>query len=104
MGVTVRLSPEMSFVVIVLYRPPTAKDIFFTHRIEILKKCNNKEIILLGDFNINWLDKSCRKKLKQITIKFHMVQMIKNATRITKSSQTLIDLMFTNREERNPIT
>jgi len=38
-----------------------------------------------------------------------MSQMIKKATRITKSSQTLIDLIFTNREERiaksyNPIT
>lgn len=37
-GFTIRLSPVMPFVVIVLYRPPTAKDIFFIHLTEILKK------------------------------------------------------------------
>lgn len=76
-GVTIRLSAEMSFKVIVLYRPPTAKNIFFNHLIEILKKCDNKETILLGDFHINWLNKSIRKKLKQISNKFQMAQMIK---------------------------
>uniref|UniRef100_A0A3B3CCL8 Reverse transcriptase domain-containing protein n=1 Tax=Oryzias melastigma TaxID=30732 RepID=A0A3B3CCL8_ORYME len=99
-GITIKLSPEMSFVVIVIYRPPSAKDIFFTHLTEILKKCNNKETILLGDFNINWLDKSNSKKLRQITTKFQMMQMMKTATRITKSSESMIDLIFTNKEER----
>lgn len=61
-GITIRLSPEMSLV-IVLYRPSSAKDFFFTYLTEILKKkCNNRETILLGDFISNWLDKNKSQK------------------------------------------
>lgn len=42
----------MSFTVICMYRPPSAKDVFYDHLQTILNHCNSKkEIILLGDFN-----------------------------------------------------
>ena len=100
MGIKIRLSPEMSFAVIVLYRPPSTNDLFFNHFTDMLKKCDAKEILLMGDFNINWFDKNGRKKLKEITQKFNLTQMIDKATRITKTSQTLIDLVFTNKADR----
>ncbi len=99
-GIKIRLSPEMSFAVLVLYRPPTSNIVFFDHLTNILKKCDAKEILLMGDFNINWIDKNGRKKLKEITQKFNFTQMIEKATRITKTSQTLIDLVFTNKADR----
>ncbi len=84
-----------------VYRPPSANDIFFKQLTEILKECyHNKEIILMGDFNLNWEDKLKRKKLKTIADKYLLNQIIKGPTRITKSSKTQLDLIFTNKPER----
>ena len=83
----------MSFIVFAVYRPPTATNDFFDSLSGILKKHDGKEILLMGDFNLNWLDKVWRKKLKDITNIFQMTQMINKPTRITKSSQTLLDLI-----------
>ena len=102
-AVTISLSPEMSFNIIVLYRPPNEKDTFFDYLKEVLKICNGKEVLLMGDFNLNWIDKTRRKKLKIITVhltQFHLSQMIKNPTRLTQSSKTLLDLIFTNKVDR----
>lgn len=84
-----------------VYRPPSANDIFFKQLTEILKECyHNKETILMGDFNLNWEDKLKRKKLKTIADKYLLNQIIKGPTRITKSSKTQLDLIFTNKPER----
>ncbi len=58
------------------------------------------QTILLGDFNINWLNNSKKKTLKIITSKYKLHQMITSPTRITHTSKTLIDLTFTNKPER----
>ncbi|MGL5624045.1 endonuclease/exonuclease/phosphatase family protein [Cetobacterium sp.] len=60
----------------------------------------NKEVILLGDFNVNWDNKSDRKKLKEITDYFGFTQIIDDPTRITSRSKTRIDLVFSNKPER----
>ena len=46
-AVTISLSPEMSFNIIVLYRPPNEKDTFFDDLKEVLKICNGKEVLLM---------------------------------------------------------
>uniref|UniRef100_A0AAR2J957 Reverse transcriptase domain-containing protein n=1 Tax=Pygocentrus nattereri TaxID=42514 RepID=A0AAR2J957_PYGNA len=100
-GLNVSLSPEMSFIVICLYRPPSSNSLFYEHLYSILKECDEKkELILMGDFNINWENKQDRKRLKEITDKFSLTQLVQGPTRVTKCSQTQIDLMFTNRQER----
>lgn len=45
----------------------------------------------MGDFNLNWLDKTRRKPPKDIANKFHSTQLIENPARITRSSKTLLD-------------
>ncbi|KAG7526776.1 hypothetical protein JOB18_045141 [Solea senegalensis] len=91
----------MSFIIIGFYRPPTANDTFYDEFADILKECDhNKEIIIMGDFNLNWEDKSKRRKLKVITDKYHLEQLIKGPTRITKCSSTQLDLFFSNKPER----
>lgn len=44
---------------------------FYENLGELFKsfKCNC-EVLVLGDFNINWLDKHCRKRPKDLTLKF----------------------------------
>lgn len=67
---------------------------------ELLEMFDNSiETIFYGDFNINWADKCGRQKLK-ILSKFNYDQLIKKPTRVTRTSKTLIDLIFNNREER----
>lgn len=91
----------MSFVLVVQYCPPSSNNRFYEDLKNILKGClSRKEIILMGGFNINWEDKTNRKALKQITDNFDLTQLISGPTRITTSSQTQIDLIFSNRPER----
>lgn len=56
--------------------------------------------MLFGDFNINWMEKSGKFKLKSIMEKFKYKQLIGRPTRITRKSETLIDLTFTNRKDK----
>lgn len=63
------LSQQMSFIIIGVYRPPSAKDTFYDQLTDILKECNhNKELILMGDFNLNWEDKVKKKNYRQISL------------------------------------
>lgn len=100
-AINVVLSQQMSFILIAFYRPPSANDSFYNVFANILKQCKqNKEIILMGDFNLNWEDKGIRNKLKIITDKYNLQQLIKGPTRITKRSSTMLDLVFSNKPER----
>ena len=60
------------------------------------------QLILLGDLNINFAsseinnDKAKKRKLLQVKNVHHLDQVINISTRITETSSTLIDLLFTN--------
>lgn len=99
-GIKISLSLEMNFILIVVYRPPSTKDTIFNDLTDMLRPFNASEIILMGDFNLNWLDKTRRKKLKDITAKYHLSQLINSTTRITWSCQTVLDLIFVNKPDR----
>ena len=68
----------------------------------MLSKANEtpKEIILLGDVNVNFLDSTNGKDFKSILNLFGLKQLIQKPTRITDSTSTLIDIIGTN----NPAT
>ena len=99
-GVEVRLSQQMSFNVINIYRPPDAGQEFYQHFDELLKSVANKESIILGDFNVDWNSKPKKKKLKTILDKRGYKQLMDRPTRITDNSQTTIDLIITNQPQR----
>ncbi|XP_034043076.1 uncharacterized protein LOC117525349 [Thalassophryne amazonica] len=91
----------MSFTITGVYRPPSANDAFYDQLTEMLRECNhNKELILMGDFNLDWGDSVRRKKLKGLADKYNLDQLIKGVTRIAKKSSTQLDLIFTNKPER----
>ena len=56
------------------------------------------ELVLLGDFNVNFLevDKTAKRKLMRVANLYDLEQLILQPTRITPSSKSLIDLLFTN--------
>lgn len=55
------------------------------------------ETIILGDVNINYLKKNDHKRIKDIIKTNGFEQIIKEATRTTEHSSTLINVIFTNR-------
>ena len=56
----------------------------------------DKECILTGAINCNYLENSDHKELKTILSSFNLKQLISSPTRITKESKTLIDVNFSN--------
>ena len=64
------------------------------------------EVILLGDFNVNFLAtkndafRALKRKLLSLTSMYNLEQLIDKPTRITENSSTLIDLLFANNNHR----
>ena len=78
------------------YGPPSQSD-FLNPFQEVLELANagNKETLITGYFNFDFLDassSSSTKDMKRILSSFNLKQLIDKATRITKESSTLLDL------------
>lgn len=86
MGLNVFLSPHMYLTIMGLYQPPTSDISFYDHLNAMLKECDHKkEIIFMGDFNMNWGNKICKKKIRE----HRLFQPDSNNTR-SKQSNTVI--------------
>ena len=58
-----------------------------------------KEFILLGDFNKNLLNKDTDRDWGNFTTSLGLTQLINEPTRVTNDSKTLIDHIYTANEE-----
>ena len=64
------------------------------------------EVILLGDFNVNFLatkidaSRVLKRKLLSFTSMYNLEQLIDKPTGITENSSTLTDLLFANNNHR----
>ena len=59
----------------------------------------SKESIILGDLNCNYLTNSDNSQLTQLKLigeVYQLTQLIKEPTRVTQISSTLIDIIFTS--------
>ena len=56
------------------------------------------DVIITGDFNLNYLDSASRNKLLSIVNQYSLRQIIDEPTHFTETSSSIIDLFFT----RNP--
>ena len=59
----------------------------------------NKEIIVLGDINCNYLKANDHQDIKNLFQVQGLKQIIKSPTRITENSETLIDVIYTNNQK-----
>ena len=92
-----------------LYRPPDGSDFLdaeFTSSFEnVLEVANaeKKEVNIMGDLNCNFSPGArCQgeaKKLKSILQSMNMTQVVNEPTRITRESQTLIDIICTSQPQ-----
>jgi hypothetical protein len=89
-----------SYVVVCVYRSPTGNLSYFLEQLELLLNRIYKlssEIILCGDFNINYLYDNPRKdELDSLLASFNLRSVINFPTRISSKSCTLIDNIFIN--------
>ena len=80
-----------------IYRPSNDKK--FLQRMSVIIKdiCHRSNILLLGDFNIDLFDsdKPLTRTFKQILAEYNLVNVIREYTRITVSSKSLIDHAIT---------
>ncbi|CAB3979113.1 RNA-directed DNA polymerase from transposon BS [Paramuricea clavata] len=93
-----------SLLISTWYRPPNSLMNIFDYRASFLAKCDNedKELILIGDLNCDVsktipYPQTC--KLQFLCSLYQIDQLIKESTRLTPKSATLIDLILTNRPE-----
>ena len=81
-----------------IYRPPDSEG-FYDKFLPILERisANRKNVIITGDFNSNMLDNSGNgKKFKDVLQLVNFKNVIKNPTRVTEHSSTIIDLICIN--------
>ena len=107
--VCIEVKPKCSspFVILAWYRPPKYDTFSFTELEHVLKVLDSegKEIILIVDTNCDQLcdddtkNTMCRL-LKTLYKEYQFKQIIKNSTRVTNQSSTLIDHFATNRPAR----
>ena len=93
-----------------IYRPPDTSLFLprdFDEKFEtMLEKIDGeeKETLLLGDMNCDFLKKASNNLLKHVLSSQGFVQNVKNPTRVTKDSKTLIDVILSNRPQNLPET
>ena len=92
-----------NFLVGCIYRPPDSSSYLrkdFNKQLnDMLTKVNidSVETFLLGDINTNYLVKSANKELKEMFTAHGFDQLVKEPTRITDESKTLIDVILCSR-------
>ena len=59
----------------------------------------DKETILMGDINCDYLKDNYHREIKNLLVSHGYKQLIEKATRITETSETLIDVTLTNSPE-----
>ena len=87
-----------------IYRPPSGNIPSAIEHLDAnlsrLHGEGNPDVILMGDFNIDTSKPSGdRDKLNRLAARYGLTQLIKTHTRVTNTSRSTIDLVFTNNED-----
>lgn len=100
--ITIKISDKnYKGTLMLVYHSPSSSDAEFMDFLEETC-CNevlNGSIIIMGDFNIDMKVKNyCQSKLMRIMFSVGLKQLVNEPTRIVNTSETIIDLIFTNEE------
>ncbi len=97
------LIPAKSLLISTWYRSPNSHMNIFDYWASFLAKCDNedKELILIGDLNcdVSKTTPDPHTCKLQFLCSLYQIELIKESTRVTPKSATLIDLILTNRPE-----
>ena len=68
---------------------------------DLAKIPENAEIVLLGDFNVDYKQRSTDRSRMQTLARAHSIeQIVTSPTRITEKTQSMMDLIFVNNNPR----
>ena len=92
----------------VVYRPPSSNNDYFNCVLNQIDHVHylNENIILMGDLHYNYKfdDSLSCNPLHQIEVLYNMRQLITSPTRVTLTTSTLIDVLFTNDHDSHVMT
>ena len=98
----IQIKDTKSFLLAVTYRPPdTSKHVsksfvkLLEQKMRTVRK-ENKELIIIGDLNCDYSSPSTHDEIKATFHNNGFIQLVKDVTRITNNSSTLIDVILTN--------
>ena len=99
--IEIKISKAKSFILIAWYRTPDSGIKLFDNIELILEQVEqeDKEMYLIGDINCDLLTErpTCYTvKMKEVAVQFNLTQLITEATRVTETSSTLIDHIYTS--------
>jgi exonuclease III len=94
-----------TIVIVSIYRSPTGNFEYFLKKLETLLnfiKDNSKELIICGDFNINFLNDSTHTQLlNSLLATYSLFSTVQFPTRICNDSISTIDNIFINTVKYN---
>ena len=99
--VEIKFPKTKSLLIGLFYRPPNSLQSWIdSFEIEIEKALSeNKEVIVLGDFNINYKDVVINQKWVDCVEFYGLDQLVNTPTRVTDKSETTIDHVYTTAVE-----
>ena len=101
--IQLKIGKYRSFIVTALYRPPDKPVEYFDELESLISsiESEDKDTVMLGDTNCTFLDNSDNdtKHLKRILMTYKMTQLIKEPTRTTSDTKTLIDHIIVNKTD-----
>lgn len=102
--ILLKLTSQHVITIIVTYKPPNVNaKAYITQLMSIIKSVTTKELIIVGDINMDWQDSSS-KLLKAAALKLGLQQLIKDPTRYSKSRNSVLDLILTNQPTKYEIS
>jgi exonuclease III len=93
--------PKYKLFIVCVYKSPDGQFDKFLDRLElIIQKLlkNDKILLLCGDWNIDFLqDSGNLHDLKDLFLRYNLVNTVQSPTRVTKSISMLTDVMIINK-------
>lgn len=87
-------------IIMAVYRSPSCREVEFCDAFDEITEgiCDTSlEIIIAGDFNIDWKKNDTYKNRIQATLNDNgLKQIVSDYTRVTENTKTLIDFVITN--------
>lgn len=87
-------------VIMAVYRSPSCREVEFCDAFDKIIETiceTNYEIVIAGDFNIDWSKDETYKNRIQVTLNDNgLKQIVTDYTRVTKNTKTIIDYVITN--------
>jgi len=94
--------PGYKLCIVCIYRSPDGQFDRFLNKLELaIQKLlmKDKSLILYGEWNIDFLhEDSNQKNLTDLMLRYNLVNTVQSPTRITKSTNTLIDVIIINKK------